>query len=154
VPRSPRGYGAPIAMSTAPDIRPAAKDPGTNGHLDSLDFLRASLDSLQANVFLADSQLNIIYANERALETLRGIEGEVRKAFNVEIDDIIGGTIHRFHKDKRKVERILRNPGALPHQAEFMFGNVTLQANINGVFGPGGDILGYIVNWEDVSQRQ
>ena len=43
---------------------------------------------------------------------------------------------------------------ALPHQAEFSFGNITLQAKINGVFGPRNDVLGYIVNWEDVSQRQ
>ena len=51
------------------------------------------------------------------------------------MDDIVGGTIHRFHKDKRRVERILRNPAALPHQAEFSFGDITLQAKINGVFG-------------------
>ncbi len=52
------------------------------------------------------------------------------------------------------MERILQNPAALPHQAEFSFGNITLQAKINGVFGPGNQVLGYIVNWEDVSQRQ
>ena len=128
--------------------------PSTNGQLNSLDFLRASLSSVQANVFLADTAFNIIYANDRALETLRGIEGEIRKAFDVDVDDIVGATIHRFHKDKRRVERILRNPAALPHQAEFSFGNITLQAKINGVFGPRNEVLGYIVNWEDVSQRQ
>ncbi len=26
--------------------------------------------------------------------------------------------------------------------------------SINGIFGPGNDVLGYIVNWEDVSQRR
>ena len=122
-------------MSTATEtsVGPA---PSTNGYLDSLDFLRASLSDVQANIFLADTTFNIIYANERALETLRGIEDEIRKAFDVEVDDIVGATIHRFHKDKRRVERILRNPAALPHQAEFSFGNITLQAKINGVFSP------------------
>lgn len=70
------------------------------------------------------------------------------------MDDIVGASIHRFHKDKRRVERVLRNPAALPHQAEFTFGNVTLQAKINGVFGPGDEVLGYIVNWEDVTEKQ
>jgi methyl-accepting chemotaxis protein len=150
-PAAPGEHGAP-SMNTAHEsaVGPA---PSTNGSLDSLDFLKATLASVQANIFLADTMFNIIYANERALETLRGMEGEIRKVFNVEVDDIVGGTIHRFHKDKRRVERILRNPSALPHQAEFNFGNVTLKTTINGIFGPHNEVLGYVVNWEDVSER-
>jgi methyl-accepting chemotaxis protein len=151
-PAAPGSTGA-FAMSTTPGTS-TGPAPGTNGRLDSLDFLRASLASVQANVFLADTEFVIIYANERAIETLRGIAGEIQKAFGVDVDEIVGATIHRFHKDKRRVERILRNPAALPHQAEFTFGNVTLQAKINGVFGSGDEVLGYIVNWEDASQRQ
>jgi methyl-accepting chemotaxis protein len=132
----------------------SARKPGVNGQLDSLEFLRASLASLQANVFLADPQLTIVYANERALQTLRGIEGELRKAFGVGVDEIVGGSIHRFHRDPRQVEKILRDPAALPHQAEFQFGAVTLQARINGIFGARREVLGYIVNWEDVSKRR
>ena len=127
--------------------------PSVNGQLTSTDFLHAALGSLQANVFIADPKLTIIYVNDRALETLRGIEGELRRAFGVGADDLLGGSIHRFHKDARKVERILRNPTALPHQAEFSFGTITLQAKINGVFGPREEILGYVVNWEDVTYR-
>jgi methyl-accepting chemotaxis protein len=140
-------------MNNTPETS-VGPEPSTNGHLNSLDFLRASLSGVQANVFLADTSFVIIYANDRALETLREIEDEIRAAFGVDVDEIVGATIHRFHKDKRRVERILRNPSALPHQAEFSFGNVTLQAKINGVFGPSNALLGYIVNWEDVSQRQ
>lgn len=127
--------------------------PSVNGQLTSSDFLRAAFGGLQTNVFIADPKLTIIYANDRALETLRGISGDIRKAFGIEIDDIVGGSIHRFHKDIRRVERILRNPVAMPHTAEFTFGNVTLQASINGIYGPGDEILGYIVNWEDVTYR-
>src|SRR5262245_62042888 len=119
-------------MSSPKDARSSASPgPSANGHMDSLEFLQASLASVQTNLFLADAKLKIVYANDRALETLRGIEGEIRKAFGVGADDIVGGSIHRFHKDKRRVERILRNPAALPHQAQFTFGNVTLQAKIN-----------------------
>jgi methyl-accepting chemotaxis protein len=140
-------------MSTAPEFRrTAAATP--DGKLDSLEFVRASLNSVQTNIFMADTRFNIIFANERALETLRGIEEEIRKAFGVGVDEIIGGSIHRFHKDKRMVERILRNPAALPHQADFTFGAVTLQTRINGIFGPEQELLGYIVNWEDVSARR
>src|SRR5262245_52763964 len=121
--------------------------PTANGLEDTrmtADFLRAAFGSLRANVFIADPKLTIVYANDCALETLRGIEGEIRKAFGIDVDDIVGGSIHRFHRDARRVERILRNPTALPHQAEFTFGAVTLQAKINGVFGTGGEVLRYI----------
>jgi methyl-accepting chemotaxis protein len=142
-------------MSTRPRSRPTvSRARHTNGQLDSLGFVRASLDSVQANIFMADPRFTIIFANERALETLRGIADEIRKAFGVEVNDVVGASIHRFHKDPKSVERVLRNPDALPHQAEFSFGSITLQARISGIFGPRREILGYIVNWEDVSKRQ
>jgi methyl-accepting chemotaxis protein len=142
-------------MSTGRKGRPAAaRAPQANGQLDSLEFVRAGLDSVQTNIFLADPQLTIIFANERALKTLHGMEDEIRKAFGVLVNDIVGGSIHRFHKDKRQVEQILRNPAALPHKAEFTFGPITLQARINGIFGPARQVLGYIVNWEDVTERK
>jgi methyl-accepting chemotaxis protein len=142
-------------MSTGRKFRrSAAGASGANGQLDTLEFVRASLASVQTNIFIADTRLTIIFANERALETLRGMEGEIRRVFNVAVDNIVGGSIHRFHKDPGGVERILRNPAALPHKADFTFGTITLQTRINGIFGPDQEILGYIVNWEDVSERR
>lgn len=124
------------------------------GGLMGLAGLKACLANVQTNIFIADPQLNIIYANPRALHTLKLIEGEIEKAFRVKVDDIVGASIHRFHRDKRRVERILRNPDALPHHAEFTFGSITLQARVNSVAGPNGEVLGYIVSWEDVSHKQ
>jgi methyl-accepting chemotaxis protein len=121
--------------------------------LASLEFVRATLDCVQTNIFMADTSFNIFFANARALETLRGIGAEIRKAFGVEPDQIVGGSIHRFHKNPRGVEQILRNPSALPHRADFTFGAITLQTRINGIFGPSRELLGYIVNWEDVSEK-
>src|SRR5215831_9854952 len=142
-------------MSTVPKRRRAASPTAvSNGQLQSLEFVRAGLESVQTNIFMADTRFNIIFANERALQTLRGMESEVRKAFGVEVDDIVGGSIHRFHKSKENVEKILRNPRLLPHKADFTFGAITLQTRINGIFGPGREILGYVVNWEDVTERR
>src|SRR5262249_6753717 len=91
---------------------------------------------------------------ERALKTLGEMESEIQKAFGVDVDDIVGGSIHRFHKDPRRVERILRNPTALPHSADFTFGRITLQTRINAIYGASREVVGYIVNWEDVSDRR
>jgi methyl-accepting chemotaxis protein len=122
--------------------------------LKSNEFLFASLQTLQTNVFIADMSLTIIYANETALNTLREIEEHIREAFDVEVDDIVGSSIHAFHKDRKRVEKILKNAKAMPHVAEFSFGEVTLQAKINRISEGNGEALGYIVSWENITDRQ
>jgi methyl-accepting chemotaxis protein len=141
-------------MSTGARSRRTADKTGTDGRAGSLDLVRAALECVQTNIFLADPNFTVVYANARALDTLRGFEGELRKAFDVGADGVVGGSIHRFHKDKDAVERILRNPAVLPHRAEFRFGAVTLQTRINAVRGTAGRLLGYIVNWEDISKQR
>jgi len=114
----------------------------------------ATLDALRANVFIADRDLKIIYINDCAKQTLQEISGEIRGVFNIEADRILGLSIHAFHRNPAAVEKILRDPQALPHQTEFAFGAVTLQARINSLVGPKGEVQGYVVAWEDITYRQ
>ena len=101
---------------------------------------------------MADTSFNLIYANQSAINTLETLKDQIYTAFWVSTNDLVGGSIHRFHKDPQKIEKILRNPSALPHTAEFSFGEVTLAATINGISGANGMLTGYVVNWEDVSK--
>lgn len=112
--------------------------------------LRACLDNLQMNIFVADQNLNLVYINIHGLKTLQSIAMEIKTAFGLRVEDLLGGSIHRFHKDPRAVEAILRNRSALPHQAEMVFGNVVLRTTINGIWDAQGQSQGYIVNWEEV----
>ena len=75
-------------MSTRPGTRRRAaaaqgSSAASNGRLDSPELVRSGLEAVQTNIFIADPKFKIIFANARALETLRGIEGELRKAFGV-----------------------------------------------------------------------
>ena len=124
------------------------------GPLGRLDGLRAMLDSVEANIFAADENFTLIYANRRALRTARSIEHSLRDAFGIGADDLVGGSIHRFHRDPSRVERILRDPANFPHEAIFEFGETTLRTTVNGIFGPAGELHGFIVSWDDVSERQ
>jgi methyl-accepting chemotaxis protein len=119
--------------------------------IDSLEGLKGTVDSLQANVFVANTDLHIIYINPRANETLQTIAAPIEAAFGVKIMDILNGHIHRFHRDPKRVESILRNPKALPHQADFNFGGVTLRTRINAALNRKSEIIGYTVCWEDVT---
>lgn len=123
-----------------------------NGGVERVLDMKPVMDALQANVMVANTDFELVYVNPIALETLRGLEEQIFKAFGVKVDDLLGGSIHRFHRDPQRVERILRNPRSFPHVAQFAFGEVTLRTHINSVYGPRG-IDGYVVVWEDVSGR-
>jgi methyl-accepting chemotaxis protein len=114
----------------------------------------AALDSVQANIFVADPAFKIVFINESAKGTLGRIAAEMRGSFGVEIDDILGSSIHLFHKDSANVERILKNPKALPYETRFVFGQITLETRINSISAKEGKVLGYVVAWEDVTYRQ
>ncbi len=109
---------------------------------------------VQANLMVANAQLELIYVNPFALRTLRHIADPIRKAFGIEIEELLGGSIHRFHRDPAHVEQILHTPGGLPRTAEFSFGDITLKTSINSVRTADGELEGYVVHWDDVSQNR
>lgn len=114
---------------------------------------QAALDCIQANVFIADHDFKLVYMNPKAEKTLKTIENEIFDVFGVRVEDFIGESIHRFHRDPGKVERVLKNSAALPHEVIFQFGDVHLKSSINKIVGPEDKITGYIVNWENVSEK-
>ena len=122
--------------------------------LQSTSGLLSSLGNVQANILIADTNYNLIYANEKAIETLGEIQDEIQKEFKVSLNEIVGGSIHRFHKDSQRIERILQNSRALPHSAEFTFGETILKATINGIFDSNNQVKGYVVNWENITEKQ
>jgi uncharacterized protein YoxC len=134
---------------------PGAPAPSAGSADDLLGGLsRLVLDSVRHNIFVADPQLNLVYLNTMAEQTMRSIDGEVRKAFRVGFAELLGGSIHRFHRNPQRVESILRKPGFAPHTAEFSFGDITLETHINQVIGPEGSVAGYVVAWRDVSAEK
>ena len=121
------------------------------GQSDPLERLKSAVESVQANIFIADSAFRLVYANKSALRTLRSAAGEIKRIFDVDVQDMVGMSIHRFHRDPDRVERILTDPRSLPHQADLCFGNVVLETDINAVYDADGTLAGYITYFEDVT---
>lgn len=114
--------------------------------------MRPTLDVIATNVMIGSPQFELSYCNSTAISTLQSIEGEIRRIFGVSVRDLVGGSIHRFHRDPARVERILREQGfSLPHQAEFSFGQVTLQTTIDAIRRNNGELFCYVVSWVDIS---
>ncbi len=122
---------------------------------DHLAGWRTLLDHVQANIFLADPDLTLVYANRRAMQTLRSIEPVFRAAFGVGVDQIVGRSIHTFHRNAEHVEAVLWSGHTrFPHAATFSFGEVFLRTNIDEVRDEAGVLLGYSVAWDDVTSLQ
>jgi len=152
--------GAPLA-SLSPAASPAARaapapatppSASTGAAPEARDWF-AVLDDVQTNIMIADADLKLAFANKRALATFERLEKDLRQAFGVTAADVVGGSIHRFHRDPAMIERLLRNPTALPRNATFQFGNVTLETRINRIPDRHGRPQGFVVAWEDVSER-
>jgi methyl-accepting chemotaxis protein len=122
--------------------------------LGDLRLAQTVLDAVQANVFVADPELILVYMNPKATQTLQRLGPEIQRVFRVGLAQMLGGSIHRFHKDPARVERILRDRSGLPHDAAFEFGSVTLDTHINRIARPDGQIAGYVVAWEDISEKK
>ena len=120
---------------------------------DRADPLTATLDSLNANCFIADMALNLVWMNRKAAQTVRVVGPAVRQSFGMSVEELLGGSIHRFHKDPARIERILADPAALPREAVFSFGGITLRTLINAITDAGGVRHGYVVVWDNVSER-
>lgn len=125
-----------------------------HAHLaDSSNGLLATLDSLNGNCFIADPQLNLAWMNRKARVTLAELAPAIRQTFGLELNELLGGSIHRFHRDPARVEQILNDPAALPRDATFSFGGITLRTAINVISDAAGERLGYVVLWDNVSER-
>lgn len=118
-----------------------------------LGLSKAALDALQTNVFICDRNLKLIYMNRKAEETLKAVEPEIKRIFNISAKEILNGSIHRFHRAPEKVEKILNNPGALPHHATFNFGDVCLETDINAIYNDKGEYIGNVVNWIPITEQ-
>jgi predicted nucleic acid-binding Zn-ribbon protein len=128
---------------------------GTNGHGLTADpaFARSVLDSVQANIFVADADLVIVYLNPRAVATMRRIDEDLRRSIGVGADGLVGIKIERLSPDRATLERLVRDPNYQPREIEFEFGEVTLGAQLSRLVSPDGRSLGYVVAWADITAK-
>lgn len=115
----------------------------------ALEQAKLWLNSLSVNVFVADSHFVIRWMNKHASDTMHTVEPALNAAFGISGDKVLGGSIHRFHRNPARVEEILKN--SLPHEATFEFAGITLATKISALPGEDGSTVGYAVCWEDRS---
>ena len=126
--------------------RPASTQP-------VLDMARLA-DSLPVNVMAADLDLRLVFINRAARETFKTLDPEIRRMFQIGSRELLGGSIHRVHRDPTKVQRVLNDRSAFPHQVDLRFGEAVMRATIDVVVSEAGDVVGYCVVWESAAEKE
>jgi predicted nucleic acid-binding Zn-ribbon protein len=112
----------------------------------------AVLDSVQANIFVTDSHLDLVYLNAKARATLRTLEPHVRQALGVGPDDLVGVNLTRMHGDRGQLERMAAEADQRPRNVDFKLGEVTLGASMSPVGDPA-NREGFVFAWADITSK-
>jgi methyl-accepting chemotaxis protein len=102
-----------------------------------------ALDALPCNAMFCDRELTLRYLNRASRKTLRTLQPHLP----VPVDQIVGKSIHIFHKAPAKIDRIMdamQHQGAhqLPYKATIALGPVKLDLEVEPMTDERGEFIG------------
>jgi methyl-accepting chemotaxis protein len=115
--------------------------------------ITSALDVCQANVMLADTDLNIVFANHSVLEMLSNNQEQLRTALpNFDASKLIGENIDVFHANPAHQRQML---GALKetYKTDINVAGFTFGLIATPVYDDKGERVGTVVEWDDKTQR-
>ncbi|MHC4375380.1 MAG: methyl-accepting chemotaxis protein [Planctomycetota bacterium] len=121
----------------------------TKNFQDNASGLFSMLESAPLNIMCADTELNIQYLNPASKKTLKSLE----HLLPIRVDKFLGANIGVFHEDPSHQERLLSDPGNLPHNAVISVGEEKLSLLVSAMYGADGEFLGPMVTWEVITQK-
>lgn len=119
-------------------------------------IMGSALDGLRNNVIIASNDDVIEYVNKATVENLTKLSADIRQQFpDFSVDKVLGGSIHRFHKNPDRIRNVLRDlkPGQV-HSTDISIGTLTLSLNVGGIFDAAGARLGSYAEWSDITQQK
>lgn len=113
-----------------------------------------ALDALPCNAMFCDDKLIMRYLNRASRKTLHALQ----QYLPVPVDEIVGKSIHIFHKVPANVEKILgarRFEGAhqLPHKAAISLGPLKLDLEVDAITNEHGEYMGAVAVWGISTQQ-
>ena len=116
--------------------------------------IRVALENTSTNIMIADNDSNIVYMNRSMLETMRRSETALRKDLpEFSADRLLGSSFDLYHKNPAVQRRITENL-AETYTAEITPGGRVFRLISNQVVSAGGERLGTIVEWSDLTEER
>jgi methyl-accepting chemotaxis protein len=147
---------------------PPARSSGSNPLSDLMEafpgLIYALLDAVQSDgIAIASADMGtgqdgnrILYMNRKMREIIEQMGADLRKNFNISSSsDVLGGSIHRFHKNPDRIRDILRKlkPGETRINQMIPVGSTQIASVSQVLVSPAGTILGYVTVFTDVTAK-
>gem|GEM_PF-1454883 len=114
--------------------------------------IRQALDVCQANVMMADSELNIVYLNTSVNGMLRDAQADIQKDLpNFNVDNLMGFNVDGFHKNPAHQRGMLKNLKEV-FKTKIVVGSRTFNLVATPVWNDG-ERLGTVVEWNDMTEE-
>ena len=96
----------------------------------------------------------IIYMNRAMKEIIGRMEGEMKASFGVSSKDVMGGSIHRFHKNPDRIKKILGDlrPGEVRKNQVMDIGGISLLSTTEALTDPASNrTVGFMTIFKDIT---
>jgi methyl-accepting chemotaxis protein len=115
--------------------------------------LSSALKLCNANVMLADNDLNIVYMNNGMLSMLQGNESQLRKDLpDFNTDELIGTCVDIFHKQPSH-QRGLAESLDKTSNSRISVAGLTFTLTLSPWSNQDGERLGTVVEWNDITEE-
>ena len=124
--------------------------------VDNLEVLKDIMEHAPFNIMLADADENIVFVNKKARDVLAEVEGDLAQYLpGFKVSEVVGGSIHRYHKDPAAITSILNNiPVGGKRLGEITPGHFIFEHETRPLVDSSGARLGYVVQWQDVTEKR
>jgi len=152
-------FGGLFAQRTMPAppvaaelLAPAAEVTADAAADRSFEF---ALNALPCNAMFCDRELILRYLNRNARKTLLSLQ----QYLPVPVDQIVGKSIHIFHRNTANIDKILgagqhQGNHVLPHKAIINLGPFKLDLEVEPMTGQQGEYIGAVVLWGINTQQK
>ena len=111
--------------------------------------MKQALDTVSANVMVADANRDIIYMNAAVTNTLMAAESDIRKDLsNFSVNNLIGNSIDVFHKNPEHQKQMLENLSS-EITANIIVGGRHMDLVVNPITNEQKERIGTVVEWTD-----
>ena len=115
--------------------------------------IKQALDSVSANVMVADANLEIIYMNNTVTEMFQAAEADIRKDLpRFDVRSLMGTNIDDFHKNPAHQRGLLAELSDT-FESRLELGGRTFSIIANPIIADDGERIGTVVEWQDLTEQ-